>query len=86
LGSSNVFLLFEGEDLDLEGFSVRERKLDLRESLSLGRNNILFSALEVILFSLRMTFFLSRNLPKVVGEGKGTIYKEIPLLYLRVKL
>ena len=51
-GSSSVFLLFKRDSLALEGLSLREIKFDLRESLSLDRNDLLFSTLELNLFSL----------------------------------
>ena len=56
LGSSNIFLLFEREGLDLEGISLREGKFDFRKSLSIDRNALSFPTLGVIfLFSLEMT-------------------------------
>ena len=41
-GSSSVFLLFEREGSNLEHLSLSERNLDLRDSLSLSRNDLLF--------------------------------------------
>ena len=61
LESSNVFLLFEREGLDIEGLSLTERKFNSRESLSLDRNDLFSPTLGGILFSLGMTFLLGRN-------------------------
>jgi len=34
------FFSFRREGFDLEGFSIRERKLDLRDTLSLGSDSL----------------------------------------------
>ena len=46
----------EREGLYLKGLSLREKKFDLRESLSLSRNDLLYPTLGVILFSVGVTF------------------------------
>ena len=56
VGSSNIFLLFKRESLDFEGLSLREKNFNFRESISLGRNDLLFPTLGMILLSLEMTF------------------------------
>ena len=50
------FFSFERESLDLVGLSLRERTFELRESLSLSRNDLLFPTLQMTLFSLGTTF------------------------------
>ena len=55
-GSSSVFLSLLEEKLLILKASLLNRRFNLRESLSLGRNGPFFPTLGGILFSLRMTF------------------------------
>jgi len=62
----------------VKGLSPRERRIDLKERLSLGRNDLLFFTLGVIPFSLGMTFFSLVEIPPIAG-WYGSIYRETPL-------
>ena len=56
LGILKHFLHVEREGLNLEDLSLRERKFDLRERLSLSRNDLLFPTLRMFLYSLSVAF------------------------------
>ena len=78
------FFSFRREGLNLEGLSLRERKFDFRESLSLGRSlggrAFFFGAvLGILVVALVMTF--DKRLQN--ERGWGSIYRENPCLHLR---